>query len=102
MVTKPGALSRHNLSDLAWRFEPATPQTWGEHFINVLPFRLIWSSTGISYLLRFFSYINISFLHSIFIKNALYLILGTLPSQSCNAESIKLYKVSIKKVLSKL
>lgn len=50
-------------------------------------------------LIVFFSYTSISILPSKFIKSALYSILGTLPSQSCNAESIKLYKVSIKKVL---
>lgn len=33
-------LSRKQLSDFAWKFQSATPMTWGEHFIyTILPSR---------------------------------------------------------------
>lgn len=36
MVTGRGFLSRPDLSNVAWRFECATPWTWSEHFATVL------------------------------------------------------------------
>lgn len=48
MVTESGPFSRQNCLDLAQKCKPKTPQTWSEHFPNVLPSRRIAQAISIT------------------------------------------------------